>query len=349
MRPERRDPSADKIAVKTSGGSDKPLQRTFPGPRGANAALRVAIERSAYAELILHAKESLDAEVCGVLVGHVCADDEGRFVHVEAVIRGTAASQGSTHVTFTQATWDAIHTRLEREFPKSRIVGWYHTHPGFGVEFSEMDLFIQRNFFPGAEQIALVTDPLNGAVAIAINGARGIEYLSRFWVDAREQEARVPAALKPVPPASSSGRGDTSVVSGDMAASIRELEARVSQLLQAFDEQKNSYHRFLYTVGFTLCFAAVAAAGYFIYSEYFHRLEPPRVNNWIPVPVQLNGKNVMVGVGIVQWDIPPELTTLYAQMAKAEVERLHKEGDKTLPPLAAPKPATPENPPDAKP
>jgi len=348
MRPERRDPAADKIAVKTSGGSDKPMQRTFPGPRGADAALRVAVERSAYAELIVHAKESLDAEVCGVLVGHVCEDDEGRFVHVEAVIRGTAAAQGSTHVTFTQATWDAIHTRLEREFPKSRIVGWYHTHPGFGVEFSEMDLFIQRNFFSGAEQIALVTDPLSGAVAIAINGARGIEYLSRFWVDAREQEARIPASLKSATPAAG-GRGESSAAAGEVGVSIRELEARVNQLLQAIDEQKNSYQRFLYTVGFTVCFAALAGAGYFIYSEYFRRMEPPRINNWVPIPIQVNGKNVMVGVGVVQWDVPPELNALYIQMAKAEVERLHKEGDKALPPPTPLKPATPENPPDAKP
>ena len=42
-----------------------------------------------------------------------------------------------------------------------KIVGWYHTHPGFGVEFSEMDLFIQQNFFGGPAQIA----PRNGGAA----------------------------------------------------------------------------------------------------------------------------------------------------------------------------------------
>ena len=75
-----------------------------------------------------------------------------------------------------------------------RVVGWYHTHPGFGVEFSEMDLFIQRNFFPDSAQIALVTDPLGGAVAICVNAAGGIEYLDRFWVDGREQPCRRPAS-----------------------------------------------------------------------------------------------------------------------------------------------------------
>ena len=348
MRPERRDPAAEKIAVKPSGGSDKPLSRTFPGPRGADAALRVAIERRAYAELIAHAKESLDAEVCGVLVGHVCEDDEGRFVHVEAIIRGSAASQGATHVTFTQATWDAIHTRLEREYPKSRILGWYHTHPGFGVEFSEMDLFIQRNFFPGAEQIALVTDPMSGAVAIAINGARGIEYLPRVWVDAREQEARAPASVTPAKPAGRNA-GNGSAVSGDVAASVRDLEARMSQLLQAYDEQRTSYQRFLYTVGFSVCFALVVAVGYFIYSQYMHRLEPPRLGSYVPVPIRVGDKTLLVGISVVNWEVPPELDALVIQTAKEEVEQRRKEAAaKGLPPPGT-APATPSANPNSKP
>ena len=170
------------------------MQRTFPGPGNADAKLRVAMERSGYAELVAHAKSSLDAEVCGVLAGNVCEDDEGVFVNVEAVIQGTSATEGGRHVTFTQRTWNEIHQTLERNHPKLKIVGWYHTHPGFGVEFSDMDLFIQRNFFPGPAHLALVTDPLNGAVAICFNAPGGIEYLDRFWVDGREQQCRMPAA-----------------------------------------------------------------------------------------------------------------------------------------------------------
>ena len=141
--------SAAEVSVKEPVAPEKPLRRNFPGPRGAQATLRVAVDRKANAELIAHAKESLNAEICGVLAGRVCTDDEGTFVHVEAAVRGSAASGGSTHVTFTHATWNAIHQTMEREHPELRIVGWYHSHPGFGVEFSEMDLFIQKNFFPG--------------------------------------------------------------------------------------------------------------------------------------------------------------------------------------------------------
>ena len=51
---------------------------------------------------------------------------------------------------------------LERDHPEQQIVGWYHSHPGFGIFLSEHDLFIHRNFFSGAAQIALVVDPLQG-------------------------------------------------------------------------------------------------------------------------------------------------------------------------------------------
>src|SRR5579859_7376112 len=153
-----------KVNVRDVSNGAMTVRRTFPGPRNAGSKLRVAMERSAYADLIAHAKSSLEAEVCGVLAGHFCEDDEGPFVSVEAIIVGTAAAEGGTHVTFTQDTWNAIHKTLELNHPKLKIVGWYHTHPGFGVEFSEMDLFIQRNFFPGPSHLALVTDPLSGAV-----------------------------------------------------------------------------------------------------------------------------------------------------------------------------------------
>ena len=44
-------------------------------------------------------------------------------------------------------------------YPEERIVGWYHSHPGFGVFLSEHDLFIQENFFSSPGQVAWVYDP----------------------------------------------------------------------------------------------------------------------------------------------------------------------------------------------
>ena len=39
------------------------------------------------------------------------------------------------------------------------MVGWYHTHPGWSVFLSGMDLFICNNFFNRPLDVALVIDP----------------------------------------------------------------------------------------------------------------------------------------------------------------------------------------------
>jgi len=219
--------NTEEISVNAWKSSERRLRRDFPGPRGASALMRVAMERGAFAELIAHAKESLEKEICGVLAGKICEDSAGLFVHVGAVIRGAAAAQGSTHVTFTQETWQHVHKTLERDFSDLQIVGWYHSHPGFGVQFSEMDLFIQKNFFSGPAQIALVIDPLSGAIAICLNTDQGIQYLDRFWVDGREQICQVPAIpaanAPPFPQIESSTSTGTKPT--DQA-----LEARLGQL-----------------------------------------------------------------------------------------------------------------------
>jgi len=39
-------------------------------------------------------------------------------------------------------------------------VGWYHSHPNFGIFLSEHDHFIQRNFFSQPWQVAVMVDPV---------------------------------------------------------------------------------------------------------------------------------------------------------------------------------------------
>lgn len=299
--------------IRDAAGGEKPVRRTFPGPRNAAAKLRVAIERSAYAELIAHAKVSLEAEVCGVLAGQLCEDDEGLFVNVEAIIRGTAASEAGTHVTFTQNTWNAIHKTLEQDYPKLKIVGWYHTHPGFGVEFSEMDVFIQRNFFPSPTHLALVTDPLSGAVAICINRADSIQYLDRFWVDGREQQSRVPSRASGQP-----GEPQPAGAAGGDVERLQSMEERLSQMVQALDEMRAFHFRFMVFCGFVFCLALMTAAGYSIYREWGSRLEPPKLNQIVPVPIQVGDKEVILGVAITSWQVPPELNSLLLQAELAE-------------------------------
>ncbi len=102
-----------------------------------------------------HARSNRKMEVCGVLIGR----ETSGITKVEACIAGESAAQGGAHVTFTQDTWEHIYKIKDREYPDERIVGWYHSHPGFGVFLSDHDTFIHKNFFSSATQVAWVYDP----------------------------------------------------------------------------------------------------------------------------------------------------------------------------------------------
>lgn len=115
----------------------------------------VVMEAEVARKIRQHARSSMKAEVCGVLIGNT----EHERMTVEACIQGNNAAQGGAHVTFTQDTWEHIYKIKDKEYPDQKIVGWYHSHPGFGVFLSEHDLFIQQNFFSNPQQVAWVYDP----------------------------------------------------------------------------------------------------------------------------------------------------------------------------------------------
>ena len=102
-----------------------------------------------------HARTSMKSEICGVLVGQ---DRAGR-IEIQASIPGANAEEAGTHVTFTQDTWEHIYQVKDKQYPDHRIVGWYHSHPGFGVFLSDHDTFIHKNFFASPGQVAWVFDP----------------------------------------------------------------------------------------------------------------------------------------------------------------------------------------------
>lgn len=149
--------SRDVSQVRASDWIRRKLPRVTDRPRGRG--FQAVMSRSALNEMHRHGRSEPDVEVCGVLVGNVYRDDHGPYLHVEAVIRGVHAAGRTAQVTFTSETWDHINDELEQHHPGRRILGWYHTHPGFGIFLSEMDLFIHNNFFPEPWQVAYVYDP----------------------------------------------------------------------------------------------------------------------------------------------------------------------------------------------
>src|SRR5262249_40293452 len=130
----------------------------FPG--GQNVGLRVFFMPEVHAELWRHAAIDTTVEICGVLVGSWHRDQSGPFVKVMNSIRGEGAQTRFAEVTFTHETWAKINSEMDTRFSSLSIVGWYHTHPDFGIFLSDRDRFIHEHFFTGPGQIAYVMDPI---------------------------------------------------------------------------------------------------------------------------------------------------------------------------------------------
>jgi proteasome lid subunit RPN8/RPN11 len=143
-------------------------------PTAAELQLRVHCE--VVRQIRQHCRSSMKAEVCGVLIG----TEEDGMTTVQACIAGASAVQAGTHVTFTQDTWEHIYKVKDREYPELRIVGWYHSHPGFGVFLSDHDTFIHQNFFLSPQQVAWVYDPHSEEEGCFAWIGKRLERLSKF-------------------------------------------------------------------------------------------------------------------------------------------------------------------------
>jgi proteasome lid subunit RPN8/RPN11 len=120
---------------------------------------QIAICQSVMDDIRAHGKATIDVEICGILLGTVYHDSKGPWCLIDASVRGNFSAGKETAVTITSETWTHVNEVRDRLHPDKKFIGWYHTHPGFGIFLSGMDDFIQANFFSEAWQIALVYDP----------------------------------------------------------------------------------------------------------------------------------------------------------------------------------------------
>jgi proteasome lid subunit RPN8/RPN11 len=122
--------------------------------------LRIYVDIDAMRDMETHALSNTNVELGGVLLGGQYEDEDGRpFVVVTDSLRAAHYESTKGSFKFTHDTWSQI-TKERDEFPEElQMVGWYHTHPDWGVFLSGMDMFICDNFFNKPLDVALVIDP----------------------------------------------------------------------------------------------------------------------------------------------------------------------------------------------
>jgi proteasome lid subunit RPN8/RPN11 len=176
--------------------SDTGLPRTaFPS---AHSDFRVYFDAETHNRIVQHAQEDTSVEICGVLVGRWEQDDDGPFVVIAESIRCDNAAKKSGEVTFTHESWNKINHEMDTRFVDLKIVGWYHSHPSFGVFLSERDVFIHEHFFSNPGQVALVVDPVQDMEGVFSWRNGKPKPCGHYWIGNR---ICVPADERPAGPA----------------------------------------------------------------------------------------------------------------------------------------------------
>lgn len=109
--------------------------------------------------------KNFENEIFGYLIGNILEWNRKLYVIIEEIlfILGAVHSDkfSTSQIEGTAGKYDKRFQRLKkkRENDNLRIVGWWHSHPGFGCFLSTTDLKTQEYFFPESYQVALVVDP----------------------------------------------------------------------------------------------------------------------------------------------------------------------------------------------
>lgn len=216
-----------------------------PFPGGRSQLFRVAFSGSAHAEIHRHASESMEVEICGVLVGRWGIDETGPFLSIAHSIRGEAADNRFAEVTFTHETWAKINHQMDTTYSEWKIVGWYHTHPDFGIFLSDRDRFIQENFFSAPGQVAFVVDPVRKQEGLFVWRHGKPTLTSSYWIDDRlmiPSGAPEKSSGAAAPPAPISATARDSALGGGMLYPL--LLALVMLLLGFFlGQQRTAWER----------------------------------------------------------------------------------------------------------
>lgn len=151
---------------------------TEPAPEEGETEMRPRKKTKAYVQIIVrqralqaaeqHASEDVTRETGGVLLGKLLDSENGQPTAViTGTVRALRAVRKSASVNFTPETWAEIWRDIDLDCDYQddtmwQVVGWYHTHPGFGIFLSGMDLAIHHGHFTRPGHLALVIDPHSG-------------------------------------------------------------------------------------------------------------------------------------------------------------------------------------------
>ena len=128
----------------------------------------VFISEDALQRIRQYASSDTSYELGGVLVGRIARASRRWFVEIRDFIPASKGVSRRASFEFTNEAQAHIHDELTTRFPDQKVVGWFHTHPGYGVFLSSADQFIDEHYFNDKHHIAIVLDPTKDDVETGV-------------------------------------------------------------------------------------------------------------------------------------------------------------------------------------
>jgi len=131
------------------GATDAPVVDT---------AEQVYISSLSLLKMLKHGRAGVPMEVMGLMLGEFVDDYTVRVIDVFAMPQsGTGVSVEAVDPVFQAKMLDMLKQTGRPEM----VVGWYHSHPGFGCWLSGVDINTQQSFEALSDRaVAVVVDPI---------------------------------------------------------------------------------------------------------------------------------------------------------------------------------------------
>lgn len=136
------------------GGGQQPQEDTAL----ADTAEQVYISSLALLKMLKHGRAGVPMEVMGLMLGEFIDDYTVRVVDVFSMPQsGNSVSVEAVDPVFQARMLDMLKQTGRPEM----VVGWYHSHPGFGCWFSGTDMNTQQSFEQlNPRAVGVVIDPI---------------------------------------------------------------------------------------------------------------------------------------------------------------------------------------------
>mmetsp|Transcript_20325 Transcript_20325/g.47497 ORF Transcript_20325/g.47497 Transcript_20325/m.47497 type:complete len:311 (-) Transcript_20325:120-1052(-) len=135
------------------GGGGPPIDA-----KTVDTAEMVYISSLALLKMLKHGRAGVPMEVMGLMLGEFVDDYTVRVIDVFAMPQsGTGVSVEAVDPVFQTKMLDMLKQTGRPEM----VVGWYHSHPGFGCWLSGVDINTQQSFEQLNDRaVAVVVDPI---------------------------------------------------------------------------------------------------------------------------------------------------------------------------------------------